>query len=394
MLMLLVFNLRSGTSIADEEQLLVQGLVAGKEVLTHEQEHAAWRRELDAEEAATAAMGQRLSRLEAVVKEALHKAGDSVAEVAKLRGHIEHHKQEHAKADALAKVKEAAHEKEHAALRDATAKAKAREAAHEMEHAALRNAADAAKAKEAAHEREHAALRAAAMLGTKSAGAEAAVAHLPMQGPANNPAVHQAAAAHARAAGLSNTPLRVLQHNATDYKGVLAEMLYWKRAPKLDVAANTVLFPRAPSKYVTFEIDFGGFNNVRMGFEYVVTIALITGRTLVLPPPVGWYLLDWGPIARYVLRPATNPRAPLICTLCCHCPPGASFHIREPQSFHPLTRSPASTPFLPSPATLAARRAACRTFSSSLTWPTCSMRCRQSRRRSGSRRSMRTAVRL
>ena len=60
------------------------------------------------------------------------------------------------------------------------------------------------------------------------------------------------------AAGLSNTPLRVLQHNATDYKGVLAEMLYWKRAPKLDVAANTVLFPRAPSKYVTFEIDFGG----------------------------------------------------------------------------------------------------------------------------------------
>lgn len=44
-------------------------------------------------------------------------------------------------------------------------------------------------------------------------------------------------------------------------------------------------------KYITFGIDRGGWNNVRMSMEIIFIVALVSGRTLVLPPEIKLYLL-------------------------------------------------------------------------------------------------------
>merc|ERR1719506_966851 len=52
----------------------------------------------------------------------------------------------------------------------------------------------------------------------------------------------------------------------------------------------------APVKYLTFDTDCGGLNNIRMEFEFAVALARVLGRTLVLPEKAPWYLIDWGNI--------------------------------------------------------------------------------------------------
>ena len=47
-------------------------------------------------------------------------------------------------------------------------------------------------------------------------------------------------------------------------------------------------------KYVTFEPDVGGWNNIRMQMELILVFAAATGRTLVLPPDQPMYLLNKG----------------------------------------------------------------------------------------------------
>ena len=44
-------------------------------------------------------------------------------------------------------------------------------------------------------------------------------------------------------------------------------------------------------KYLTFTIDRGGWNNVRMSMEIIFVVAAATGRTLVLPPKEPLYRL-------------------------------------------------------------------------------------------------------
>jgi len=74
------------------------------------------------------------------------------------------------------------------------------------------------------------------------------------------------------------------------------ELAYWNEPQgESDISFKS---PFAPSeqpnqrRYVTFEPDRGGWNNIRMSLEIVIVFAAATGRTLVLPPDTPFYLLS------------------------------------------------------------------------------------------------------
>lgn len=69
---------------------------------------------------------------------------------------------------------------------------------------------------------------------------------------------------------------------------------YWKAPTVEDAAYITPFKTEGPTKYVTFEPDVGGWNNIRMQMELVLVFAAATGRTLVLPPDQPMYLLNKG----------------------------------------------------------------------------------------------------
>lgn len=71
-----------------------------------------------------------------------------------------------------------------------------------------------------------------------------------------------------------------------------AEMVYWSDIPSDQKYVSPFRAKNGEhKKYMTFEPDGGGWNNIRMAMETVVGLAIAMGRTLVLPPAQGMYLL-------------------------------------------------------------------------------------------------------
>lgn len=69
------------------------------------------------------------------------------------------------------------------------------------------------------------------------------------------------------------------------------EMTYWKDIP-LDNDYISPFKQHDERQYLTFEMDqSSGWNTVRLALEQVLTMAIATGRVLVLPPPQKIYLM-------------------------------------------------------------------------------------------------------
>lgn len=49
------------------------------------------------------------------------------------------------------------------------------------------------------------------------------------------------------------------------------------------------------NKYILFELDHGGPTNIILAFKFLVYIAYITNRVLIIPPSKSIYHYDWGP---------------------------------------------------------------------------------------------------
>jgi hypothetical protein len=68
-------------------------------------------------------------------------------------------------------------------------------------------------------------------------------------------------------------------------EATLARMKFWQTGQHVKKLASP-----PPDRYVTFDVDSGGFNNIRMGLEIAAAVAMNLNRVLVLPPPKPWYL--------------------------------------------------------------------------------------------------------
>ena len=90
---------------------------------------------------------------------------------------------------------------------------------------------------------------------------------------------------------------RVAGLNCDSYGGpsndLAKEMIYWNEIDESDYRSPFAALnsPEEP-KYLTFEPDEGGWNNIRMSMETAVAMAVSMGRTLVMPPHQKIYLLN------------------------------------------------------------------------------------------------------
>jgi len=83
------------------------------------------------------------------------------------------------------------------------------------------------------------------------------------------------------------------QHGGPMERENAKEMVYWRDIPSDN--SWTSPFKKSsvsgPRQYLSFEPDGGGWNNIRMSMETVLTMAIAMGRVLVLPPSQKMYLL-------------------------------------------------------------------------------------------------------
>lgn len=81
--------------------------------------------------------------------------------------------------------------------------------------------------------------------------------------------------------GIDRTPLAELSCQSYGGPEDASEMIYWKDYPS-DAAYSSHFSDGKKTKYLTFEPDKGGWNNVRMNVETVIVMAHAMGRTLVM----------------------------------------------------------------------------------------------------------------
>ena len=70
-----------------------------------------------------------------------------------------------------------------------------------------------------------------------------------------------------------------------------AEMVYWRDIPTDSLFRSPIHAHSTKKRYLTFEPDGGGFNNIRMSMETMIVMAHAMGRTLVMPASQNHYLL-------------------------------------------------------------------------------------------------------
>ena len=72
------------------------------------------------------------------------------------------------------------------------------------------------------------------------------------------------------------------------------DLAYWNNPQGLRDDEFVTHFKEPTDRYISFEPDPGGWNNIRMSMEVIFVFAAATGRTLVLPPRAPMYLLGDG----------------------------------------------------------------------------------------------------